>query len=86
MSVQQSRTNAGPNREWVEAFSDEVMQRVRCNESDRIFSVNGFAKRNLSIIDQQRRASNLVWVLARRGIVTGERKVAIIGGGFAGLT
>jgi hypothetical protein len=84
MSKQQTRVK--PESEWIQPCADAVIQNTRCNESDRIFSVNGFTKRHISIIEQQRRASHLAWALVQRGVVTRTHRVAIIGGGFAGLT
>lgn len=93
MSAQKAQANAGLkndfptfNAEWVKAFSNSVIEATRCNERLRIFSLNGLTNRNQSIIDQQRRASNLAWILARRKIVTRTKRVVIVGGSFAGLT
>src|ERR1700680_64114 len=55
------------------------MKTNRGNAKNTIFSINGFEQKNISIVDQQRRACNLAWTMAKRKIVTAEKSVAIVG-------
>jgi len=51
------------------------------------YSSTGFARLNISIVDQQSRCLNLCWALSTAGrIIRRVHHVAIIGGGVSGLT
>jgi hypothetical protein len=53
--------------------------------SQRVFCIGSFAKR-VNFVAQQRRALNLVWALADTGKLKNSPRVAVIGGGLAGVT
>lgn len=55
-------------------------------EQKRVYSASFFAKRNISIIDQQLRAFNLSYALSESGMIKDNSRVAIVGGSFSGLT
>jgi len=50
------------------------------------YHVVGCFERRVTIYSQQVRALNLIWALSLRGNITSESKIAVIGGGIAGLT
>lgn len=53
--------------------------------ADNIYLLGTF-ERQLTIYNQQVRALNFVWALAKSGVDLSTLEVAIVGGGFAGLT
>ena len=51
-----------------------------------VYSATFFAKRHISIVDQQTRAFNLSFALSRAGAITPKTRVAIVGAGVSGMT
>lgn len=51
----------------------------------QVFAVGCFAKR-VTFHSQQHRALNLIWALFETGALNGKSKVAVVGGGLAGMT
>ena len=54
-------------------------------KSQRVYSIGSFSKR-VNFLAQQRRALNLVWALSEDGRLENKPRVAVIGGGLAGVT
>ena len=50
-----------------------------------VYFIGGRATR-LTFLSQQQRALNLVWALAREGKLQPDTRLAVIGGGLAGVT
>jgi hypothetical protein len=53
--------------------------------SPAIYTI-GMAASRITIADQQRRAVNIIWALLREGRVAAGDRIAIVGGGVAGIT
>lgn len=51
----------------------------------RVFFIGPFGRR-VSFASQQRRAFNVVWAVGQTGMLDGNPRVAVVGGGIAGLT
>ncbi|WP_439408585.1 FAD-dependent oxidoreductase [Bradyrhizobium sp. DASA03076] len=65
---------------------EAIADLARAKEDDQIFSASFFAKRNISIVDQQLRSFTLCHALSRLRIVRNSSQVAIVGAGFSGMT
>lgn len=61
-----------------------VLKESALDDSERLFSVGCFATR-VTVYSQQHRALNLAWALLHDNRLTAASRVAVIGGGFAGL-
>jgi hypothetical protein len=55
------------------------------NKSERVYTIGSFARR-VNFVAQQKRALNLIWALHEVGRIENKMRVAVIGGGLAGVT
>ena len=62
-----------------------MIEEATSTRSPLILSATGFARENISIVHQQRRATNLAWALSRRGRVKAGSVVGVVGASFSGL-
>jgi hypothetical protein len=52
LAAQLGGSQLKPESESILPWADTIIQNTRCKGSDRIFSVNGFTKRHISIVEQ----------------------------------
>jgi hypothetical protein len=64
---------------------DEIIEASRVKGREGVvFCLGPFARR-VSFSAQQNRAPNLVWALAKKGLISAGDQTAVIGAGVAGL-
>lgn len=72
----------------VDQTTDETvklfLRAAKIDGDDKLFSIGPFGSR-VSFASQQRRALNTVWALEQQGKIGPGKKVAVIGGGLAGV-
>jgi hypothetical protein len=73
------------DRKRLTKIADLMLAEAQSSDNERIFSANGFARENISILHQQVRCSNLAWALRHTKKVVRGDVVAIVGGSFSGL-
>jgi len=69
----------------LDFLASKMIAEATSSTSPHILSVTGFARKNISIIHQQRRAANLAWALSHTGRVGAGDVVGVVGGSFSGL-
>lgn len=65
--------------------SGEILNLCQMGENSRVFSL-GLFDRKVTIYAQQLRGFNLAWALIESGLATAGSRVAIVGGGAAGIS
>jgi hypothetical protein len=73
-------STAAPASFWRPILS-EAESNIR-----QVYSATFFAKRHISVVDQQTRAFNLSFALSRAGSITSKTRIAIVGAGVSGMT
>jgi precorrin-6B methylase 2 len=56
------------------------------SDTPNVYSASFFARKDISIIDQQFRAYKLCYLLSRKGEISSRKHIAVVGAGFAGMT
>ena len=69
----------------LDDLAGKMIAEATSSTSPRILSATGFARENISILHQQRRATNLAWALSRTGRVGPGDVIGVVGGSFTGL-
>lgn len=69
----------------LDELAGKMIAEATSKSSPRILSATGFARENISILHQQRRATNLAWALSRTGRVAPGDVIGVVGGSFSGL-
>lgn len=70
---------------YLDELARKMIAEATSSTDPHILSVTGFARKNISINYQQRRATNLAWALSRTGRVKPGNIVGVVGGSFSGL-
>ncbi|MGY3586643.1 hypothetical protein ACVIGB_004299 [Bradyrhizobium sp. USDA 4341] len=76
------------SRKFGKSFCDLTLRAARAADgaTSHIYSATFFSRYNISIPDQQYRSLRLCHALCATGIVTRDKKVAIVGAGISGMT
>jgi hypothetical protein len=64
---------------------EAILRPARIDSYERAFTIGPFGAR-VSFASQQQRAFNLVWALRQKDIIGSGKRVAVVGGGLAGIT
>jgi hypothetical protein len=74
------------SRAELDQLAKNMIDEATSIDNPKIFSANGFAHENISIMHQQIRATNLAWALGWTGRVKPGDTIAVVGGSFSGMT
>jgi hypothetical protein len=76
-------TIAAQEQKRLDKLAAAMLAEATSTTSPHVLSATGFARENISIVHQQRRATNLAWALSRTRKVTPGSVVGIVGASFS---